>query len=214
MTTSPSPVVDADSPSPVIDAELRARRYWFTDGLTNLVLGVGCLSMALAALFPPRRPALVPMALWLAALGIYGAAITRNRQIVEWLKERITYPRTGYVQSRLPLCNTRREAVMGALVVVATLGTIFIKNPWVCTVAGVMIAAGLWVERKDARMSWVILGGFPIVGLLITLFLPARATPPDRALYFLAGWGVLFALDGLIALVRYLIRNPVARAAA
>ena len=62
--------------------------------------------------------------------------------------------------------------------------------------------------RKDYRLSWLIVLGFPAVVLCTAIFLGARISEPDRLSYFVAGWGALFLLDGLVTLTRFIRRNP------
>ena len=101
------------STSPILDAKQRAWRYWFADGLPTLVAGLCCLLFAFDILYPrqgaeaPLSPlsVAVSVAVSLAAVGLYGAGLLRHREIVEWLKTRITYPRTGYV--RPPFASER-----------------------------------------------------------------------------------------------------------
>lgn len=89
----------ASSLSPVAQAERRAWSYWFVDGLSNLVTGALCLLVAgvflLIAFHPHTRS---PLILGTAEMGIviYTIVLFRLRQTLEWLKSRITYPRTGY----------------------------------------------------------------------------------------------------------------------
>lgn len=89
----------ASSISPVLQAERRAWSYWFVDGLSNLVTGALCLLLAgtflLIAFHPHTRSPLVIGTAGLAFV-IYFAVFFRLRQTLEWLKSRITYPRTGY----------------------------------------------------------------------------------------------------------------------
>ena len=222
------------SPSPVLDAEQRAWRYWFVDGLTNLVVGVSALLFALCMLYPPHwPPAPLSVAVWLIALGLYVALGVRHREIVEWLKTKTTYPRTGYVPSpedttrpadlvalslqgtppaeealRLYLGRRRRMALTIALVLLAIFGTMAIGERWVWSAAGVVVGVAMWIARKDYRLSWIVVLGFPFIGVSMTIFLASRMNGPA---YFLAGWGVLFLFDGVITLIRYIFTNPVAR---
>ncbi len=89
----------ATSSSPVLDAERRAWSYWFVDGLPNLLTGVLCLLLAgCFVLLSYHSHARSPVVITLAALAIviYIVVFVRLRQTLEWLKSRITYPRTGY----------------------------------------------------------------------------------------------------------------------
>src|SRR5579863_3579434 len=105
------------SPSPVLNAEQRAWDYWFADGLTNVVAGLGCLLMSFCLLYPPHwPPKLLPLAPWALAVWFYAAVQLKHRQIVEWIKYRTTYPRTGYARTpayavcRSPLISLARRS--------------------------------------------------------------------------------------------------------
>ena len=70
----------------------RAAAYWFIDGLPELVAG---LVMALSGG--------IGLVLWAAGLSPWFAflalaALSKDRSVVEFLKARVTYPRTGYVK--------------------------------------------------------------------------------------------------------------------
>ncbi len=83
--------------SPIVQAEQRSWNYWFIDGLPSLVAGIACLLAAFGLYTTSIRPENpVTIVLAIAALILYGVVVLRMREIIEWLKERITYPRTGY----------------------------------------------------------------------------------------------------------------------
>lgn len=227
--------------SPIVSAQQRAWSYWFADGLPTLTAGIGSLSIAFVLLYSRHRPATsLTIGLILIALFLYGVVLLRYKQVVEWLKSKFTYPRTGYVNppyfaedKSLPLdfmtlslqgADAQRPAdvervhadrkkrvfLVAGLVLIVTTATMFIANRWICAAAGVVLAAALWLgSRKDERLSWIVLVGFPFVGFYMTAFLATHVTGPDRVAYFLAGGGVLFVADGTLRLLRYLRLNPV-----
>jgi hypothetical protein len=114
-------------------------------------------------------------ALRLLFAALYNIVLLRHRPIVEWLKTRLTYPRTGYVtspyspQDELPqlpdlaaLClqadpvrlaktgrdqreRRKRMILVLAMLLAAVVGTMFIDRPWVYAAAGVDLALALWV---------------------------------------------------------------------
>jgi len=216
--------------SPTLEASERAWRYWFADGFTNLLVGTGILLMSYCLLDPPRWPPKpLPFAAWALALFLYVSSMVRHRQIVEWLKARMTYPRTGYVQppqdcpegipglslrgasTRSPeaaqLYSSRRQTtyLMLGLTIVAAIAMVAIHQRWVWTAAGLIVGIAMAIARRQYRMTWIVPVGFPIVGLLTTLYVTSREKSPA---VFLVGWGVLFVLDGGSALIRYLLQNP------
>jgi hypothetical protein len=154
--------------SPLAAAQRRAWSYWFEDGLPTLVGGAGCAVFGLSFIFDHSLFRLVLVAL-------YGVIILRHRPIVEWLKARLTYPRTGYVtppyspQGALPpLPNSaalslqadperlakmaseqheqkRRMILVLIMLIAGVLGTMFIDSPWSYAAAGLDLALALWI---------------------------------------------------------------------
>lgn len=224
-------------PSPVLNAQQRAWRYWFADGFSTLVAGLGCLLIAFFILYNrDRRVTPLSILVTLIVLFAYGAIILRQRQIVEWLKSKITYPRTGFVlppdlsedssgltvlslqdaecerrleAERLYADRTRRMLVMCAAMLLAMFGIMLIPDRWICVAAGIVMSIGLWIgTRKEQPLSWLVLAGFPVVGIGMALFVAGHVVGPDRGAYFLASAGALFFLEGALTLVGYLRRDP------
>jgi len=82
---------------------------------------------------------------------------------------------------------------------------IAIRGRWTPAAAGLIVAAAMWIARKDYRWSWIIPLGFPVVGGCISWF---NASPLKAPAYFCAGWGALFFVDGATTLIRYLLQHP------
>jgi hypothetical protein len=226
----------AVSSPPILNAGQRAWRYWFADGLTNLVLGVNMLLMAFCLLFPPRwPPTLLAVAAWAVALVSYVVIAVRHREIVEWLNTKTTYPRTGYVQTpvddplitstltmvslrddpqaseeatRVRASQTRSAYLMLGLVLLAMFALIGVHYRWVWTAAGILVGVAMAVTRTQYRVSWIVPIGFPLVGLYMTLYVTSWLKAPA---YFIVGWGIIFVLDGGTALIRYVLQNPAPR---
>ncbi len=120
----------------------RTQRYWYEDGFNDMgfggwILFVGLL-FVVQALTPPGSPFL---AVWSIAwpLLFIGSAFVMNRAI-RTLKERITYPRTGYVTY---------ERARGASKVVRMLAVFFISGG---------VAAGVVIVQKNWLSLAVIFG--------------------------------------------------------
>ena len=222
----------------VLDAKQRASEYWFVDGLTYLLLGLALLSISICMLFPPRPRAFWQLGLWAALLGLYIASLLWQRQILEWLKARITYPRTGYVQSpfdrtasglvelglegrderraaaeRLAADQRKRLLLAASLAVAGSLAMLLIDSRWVYTAVSVLFASAMWPLRKHEKVSWITIAGLPALGVYMTISVAPGAYPPHRVAWLMAGWGGLFVLEGTIALTRYLLRNPASKVA-
>lgn len=150
-------------------AQHRAWNYWFEDGLPTLVGGFGCFVFGLSFIFD--RPPL--FRLLLAAP--YYVILLRNRSIIEWLKARLTYPRTGYVTppassqdeppplpdlksvslhadpARLAKAADEQHArkqrmiLVLTMLIAAVLGTMFIDRSWAFPAAGIDLGLALWI---------------------------------------------------------------------
>jgi hypothetical protein len=226
--------------SPILSAELRAWHHWFEDGLPTLVAGIGCLLGAIFFLYDESRGATPrTITICLLACVLYCALLIFQRHIIDWLKSKITYPRTGYAQlpycqeqvsqpldvthvstdttehtraaeiEALRECRKQRLLLTCAAVGIASLAMRYIQNRWICAFAGTVmgLAFCLW-GRKVYQLSWVVIGGFPFLGLMLAMVFGERLRGIERVTYFLFGVGVILVLDGFFALLRYLRANP------
>jgi len=79
---------------------------------------------------------------------------------------------------------------------------------WICTLTGIVMGLILWLgTRLDKSISPLVVLGFPVVGIIVDTL---QVSPHFRVGYFILGVGFLFLLEGLISLILYLRRNPVA----
>jgi hypothetical protein len=106
----------------------RTEQYWYEDGFQDMAFGgfllVIALLFAVQALTAPRSP------LWLVwgvggPLVLLSGAIVVGR-VVRRLKERVTYPRTGYVAYVKPRGKSRFFRMAAVFVVAASVSTAFI----------------------------------------------------------------------------------------
>ncbi len=84
---------------PIKDTMRKTLSYWYVDGLTELAtgllfMGVGLFYYALVVLAPETAAGQLST-IGLPVLILLGAML--SRRVVSSLKERLTYPRTGYV---------------------------------------------------------------------------------------------------------------------
>ncbi len=77
-------------------SQKRAMEYWFADGLAEFSAAAMCLLLAIYFIFQQAVPAaqgsfaLIFMVVFLAGIGI--------RKLMLWVRQKSTYPRTGYVE--------------------------------------------------------------------------------------------------------------------
>lgn len=226
-------------------AEERSWSYWFADGLPQLLVGIAAMLFGFYLLTGDKPYGNnLRTYLTLAALLIYGFILLRAEQILEWLKERLTYPRTGYAASpyvadredyanagsyrltaalkgdaswseeirHLRGARSRRLLITYALIAGSCLAMWLMHAPWVSALIGVVAGSALlFGTRADKSVPWIVVLGFPLVGIAVGAL---RVAPRTRVGYFVLGAGLLFLLEGLVSLVMYLRRNPVAQAKA
>lgn len=224
----------------IAQAEQRAWDYWFVDGLPNLVSGVACVLVATSLLSAAMRPRHTIIAITsIVSLVLYVFLLIRLRSVVEWLKERITYPRTGYVappnlpdDQALPVHLTtlalreaeRRRAsevdqqyqhrkwqmwMIIALAVVGAAATWLIVSRWICLIVGFGVGGALWLATRKKQR----ISWIEITAMPLVGFC-AFIVPvhrQDRLLVFVAGGGIALIISGTVSLIRYLQRNPAVR---
>jgi len=135
-------------------AEHKAKQYWYVDGLSEIAFGLLCLLLALyfgaEALLDPASFA-YRILNSLFVLVIVGGALF-GRKLVQVLKNRITYPRTGFVSYRKPKRNTRWLTMLWGFSVSIAVGILFAKWPaseaWMPAVTGIFIG-----------LAWIFVGG-------------------------------------------------------
>ncbi|HKF53312.1 MAG TPA: hypothetical protein VKB26_13435 [Candidatus Acidoferrales bacterium] len=237
-------MASANPVSPVLDAERRSWDYWFVDGLPYLSAGI--LGLLIAAIFllvdrygHTHSPFLIVLVV--VMLGFVALVYARLRQTLEWLKSRITYPRTGYVPPpyftdhstppadlvMLNLSGVREKETIAPLLVsedlrwrlwvallilpAEPLVGQFIASHALCTLIGCVGGFFAWLLSRKDPRK----AWAVLFGLLFAqIYTCDFLSRPhiEGAFYFLAGVGFALALAGAIVLARYLRRNPVARA--
>jgi hypothetical protein len=179
-------------------AASRARRYWYVDGLNEAAFGGLCLLLGIYFQIQDslQNPSLPRQMLEAGmALFVVGIALMLHK-LVNFLKERITYPRSGYVSYRRP--NTIRRLATGVLA--ATIASVFsavlmIAPPgldWMAGLTGLVLAA-VWLFlawrfqlSRFLALSLVSLGG----GIFLALMQP-DGVAGVAAMYFLEGAALL-----------------------
>jgi uncharacterized membrane protein len=232
----------ANSPSPVFLAEKRSWSYWFADGLPQLLIGISAMLFGFYFISMTTPASTVLVVLSFAAFGAYLLIQIRAPQILEWLKARITYPRTGYAAS--PYFATKKSVYCDA-----NLNLTPVQDPKAPAIAEIkslrrarnrrlsrtyilmaLASLGLWFVHAlgICTLTGVVMGIILWMGtradrsvsLLVILGFPIvgfsvgalQIAPHVRVGSFILGVGLLFLLDGFMSLLLYLRRHPVASA--
>lgn len=201
---------------PLSQPQRRAIQYWYVDGSYEIGFGLLCLLLGLYFLLEK-----LVQGSWLSAVvdGALVLVFILGILLVNWLtrriKERITYPRTGYVAYRRPAGLPRLLRLLLLMVITGLLAA----------------AIALLMARPITGFDVMPL----VTGLLLALVLGIlawRSTVPRfyllAAFSAMVGWGLAFAglgnylalsayyaaiglaliLSGLLTLIGYLRQNP------
>ena len=202
-------------PDDLKKSQLRTIQYFYVDG--SFEFGFGLLCLILAVFFYAETHvqgwllAIVDSSL---ALVMIGGAWLINR-LIKQLKERITWPRTGYVTYSRQNGRKRGWSVALGMVsggLVATTATVLVTNPNVHVMAmpllsGFLLGVVMVVLGWRARLTrfYLLAGLSAAVG--ITLAYSRMENIVAVAAYYLVFGLVLFA-TGACVLRAYLRQNP------
>jgi hypothetical protein len=198
--------------------ERRVKSYWYRDGIGELAAGVtlillGAFFFALeyfgedSAIGAILQPSLVLVLLGLFALG---------RRMVEALKARLVYSRTGFVEFESTEPKLRHKlfaGLAGGLLAAAFAFTAAQLKPLqtVPALTGLVGAAllMLWQFKAAGLSRFTILAAFSIA---LGLWLGAGAFLEGYAIsIYYAGMGLALAFSGGLVLQQYLRHNPQSR---
>lgn len=197
----------------------RTRGYWYDDGLTEITMG-GFFALIGAVVYftlsvPSGSIVWLLVAVGLPLLVIGGSLL--GKWVVRDLKERLTYPRTGYVAY-----DNQRDASRGRwivpgfalLLVVAFFAFDFLTDDNVVDMSrlSMPLSEGLIMGMMFAYMGTRVgVGRFYVLAGLAALLgvgaaLAGLGDVLGTAVLF-AGLGLAFVISGVAALVTYLRHN-------
>ncbi len=199
------------------DIEQRVKRYWYTDGIGELIGGgmFALLGVYFALQEFLGENLLVSGILQASLVLIMIGGMFISRRLISALKTRLTYPRTGYVEYQVNERSVRsRQILAGVLgLVIAALAMIFVRLfqffDSIVAITGLIVAVILVVLRvKSAGLTrFYVLGA---VSLVLGFALSVSGLPNGYSLGLFYGlMGICFMLSGGITLQRYLKENPV-----
>ncbi|MCX6574233.1 MAG: hypothetical protein NTX99_09610 [Candidatus Aminicenantes bacterium] len=195
--------------------EKRTVRSFYDDGLLEIALGAffvflgGWLFAQAAA---PEGSGLGAVLSALFVLVIVSAGVVVGR-VVRFLKQRITYPRTGYVSFKKKEPNPKRRAAaaLAGGLIGASLAVLYGLSPSVRTmlpaVNGLLFAVAmlLMANRAGVLRFHVLAAASAVIGVGLTA---AGAGDLKGVGLFYGLFGAAVILSGLAALIVYLKRSP------
>ncbi len=186
----------------------RTQRYWYTDGLAELAVGLMVLLIGL--LYLPLM--LLPSGFASLAIGLGQPVVVLlgwwlSGKAVRRLKERITYPRTGYVTYPRKKRRGWAKAALTALCVAAFVVIVQILIGEREQVLPILIGAFFAIAfalmgYRLGLVRFYLLAAFALLLGWITQQLGLRGLL-QSAFYF-SGIGVSWAVSGAVTLIQYL----------
>lgn len=204
------------------EVEQRVRRYWYTDGIGELVGGVMLVLLGIYFALQKSlegflgRNSLVGTILQMSfflLLFIGGGWI--NQWLINFLKARLTYPRTGYVEYRTDSEHSSKgrwilfmalSSLIAAFMVL--LARLFQSFDAIVAMTGLL---GAWVfiilrTRSSGLARFYVLAG---VSLVLGLALSVSGLPDIYNMGLIYGLlGICVSISGGWTLRRYLQHNP------
>ena len=200
----------------VFDIEQRVKRYWYTDGIGELI--GGGMFILLGIYFALQgflgQNSMIGGILQVSLILVMIGGMAVSRRLINTLKTRLTYPRTGYVEYQVDeqKMKFRRVWVMILAFVISALTMVFVRLfqafDSIVAVTGVGVGLILVILRaKSAGLSrFYMLGAISIV-LGLVLSISGLSNGYNLSLFY-GLMGLCFMLSGGWTLRRYLEANP------
>jgi len=196
--------------------EKRVRRYWYTDGIAELASGglFLLLGMYFGVLGYFEEGSLVSIILQVSMVLVFVGGAFGVRWLVNTLKSRLTYPRTGYVEYRVKDGDTkkRRWVIVISAIVISAASIVLID--YIRGMESMVFITGLLVGvifialrgKSSGLRRFYVLGGLAIV---LGLALAYSGLPQIYTLPLFYGFlGIAILISGGLVLRCYLAENP------
>ena len=196
--------------------EQRVKRYWYSDGIADITGGAMLILLCgyFAAQGYVKENSLINGLLQSGLVVLMIAATFGARWVVNTLKARVTYPRTGYVQYRVdPQTEKYRRWALALIAMMLASAMVFLSNS-IQIVDSLLLTTGLVVGiifvvlrgKSSGIKRFYILGGLSLVlGIILSLIIFPQAY---KLAIFYGVLGIASAISGLLVLRAYLHDNP------
>lgn len=210
---------------PLFEARTRAQRYWYRDGLEEMTLGLLSVLMSVWMLALSEAVWSVPISLIYILLLLLAAIFVPR--IKTTIRERITYPRSGYVDerggswlkgrlARALLLATAALVFAGAAVLAfrcagnANLALARAAVHWAPALVGIAVCAiSLYVCMRQGLVRFLVVG---VVASILGVAVSIEYPPTLATAIFMAGVGCAWLCSGGVALWNY-VRKTVPHSA-
>lgn len=200
---------------PVEEIVKRTQRYWYEDGIWETAFGLINALLGVFYLLTARLDWNGPYAFVLVALQmivLVGLFLAINK-IVRFLKERITYPRTGYVSYPKKTPGARLKRILltmllsaGMAALVGSLAVMRMTSNHIPLTTGIILAGTMvYIGYRFNLMRLYVVAVLTVAwGFVVSLFQLGDLKSTGA---FFAGFGALILLSGLVTLFNYMRRT-------
>jgi len=187
------------------------RRYWYIDGLSEIAGGaiifLAGLSYYLVSTMKNSSIKYLLLVIVQPIVIIGGSILVRK--ILPPIKEKLTYPRTGYLTFRRPARNSRWKRIFLVALVAAVISVLvtLVSNaiperliPFIYSIFLMIFSIYLGYQNAVPRFYWVGLI-ILLLGAGISYLFPNGSLP---YMYLFTGIGLIWIFSGLITLILYI----------
>lgn len=196
--------------------EQRVRRYWYSDGIAEIASGglFVLLGLYFAAQGYLGETSIASIILQVSLMLLMIAGAFGVRWLVNTLKARLTYPRTGYVEYRLneKESTVRRYVIVGVAMVIAITSIVLID--YIRDLDAMALVTGLLVglifialRGKSSGLKRFYLLGVMAIVLGVALSFSSLSQAYNLGLFY-GLLGIAIVISGGLVLRRYLSENP------
>lgn len=196
--------------------EQRVRRYWYSDGIAEIASGglFVLLGLYFAAQGYLGETSIASIILQVSLMLLMIAGAIGVRWLVNTLKARLTYPRTGYVEYRLneKESTVRRYVIVGVAMVIAITSIVLID--YIRDLDAMALVTGLLVglifialRGKSSGLKRFYLLGVMAIVLGVALSFSSLSQAYNLGLFY-GLLGIAIVISGGLVLRRYLSENP------
>jgi len=197
--------------------EKRVKRYWYTDGIAELASGGMFLLLGLyfGVLGYFQEGSLISVILQVSMILVFIGGAYGVRWLVNTLKSRLTYPRTGYVEYRVNEKDAkRRRYIVIAVAMIFAVASIVLID-YIRDLDAMVLFSGVIVGvifialrgKSSGLKRFYLLGGLSIV---LGIGLAFSKVPQVYTLSIFYGLlGIAILISGGLVMRRYINENPV-----
>jgi hypothetical protein len=190
-------------------------QYWWIDGLAELAFGLDMAVISFYFVFLQQIHS-VPWTIIASSVGmpvVFLATFFLAGKLVIYIKEKITFPRTGYVRyPKRKAVSRRRRLIVGAVVGFVTAVAINLSREllgenaqWIVT-SFIMMMTMIYIGYLVGVYRYYVLGGLTLLWGIAMIWM--KIPGGYEFAWLFGGIGLINFASGLVVFLRYLKRYP------